>query len=37
MFPASVVKKIDENLKYLVEKIEAESSGLSVLAARQFR
>jgi hypothetical protein len=37
MFPASVVKKIDENLKYIVEKIEAESSGLSVLAARQFR
>jgi hypothetical protein len=37
MFPASVVKKIDEDLKYIVEKIEAESSGLSVLAARQFR
>jgi hypothetical protein len=37
MFPASVVKKIDENLEYIVEKIEAESSGLSVLAARQFR
>ncbi|MDP5018141.1 MAG: hypothetical protein NWQ43_12700, partial [Dolichospermum sp.] len=36
MFPTSVVKPIDENLKYLVEKIEAESSGLSVLAARQF-
>ena len=36
MFPASVVKKIDENLKYIVDKIEAENSGLSVLAARQF-
>jgi hypothetical protein len=36
MFPASVVKNIDENLKYIVEKIEAESSDLSVLAARQF-
>ncbi|MEI6442094.1 MAG: hypothetical protein WCO29_02910 [Nostocales cyanobacterium ELA583] len=36
MFPASVVKKIDENLKYIVDKIESESSGLSVLAARQF-
>ena len=36
MFPASVVKQIDENLKYIVEKIEAESSGLLVLAARQF-
>jgi hypothetical protein len=37
MFPASVVKQIDENLKYIVDKIEAESSGLSVLAARKFR
>jgi hypothetical protein len=36
MFPASVVKKIDESLKYIVDKIEAENSGLSVLAARQF-
>ncbi len=36
MFPASVVKPIDENLKYIVEKIESENSGLSVLAARQF-
>jgi hypothetical protein len=36
MFPASVVKQIDENLKYIVEKIEAENSGLLVLAARQF-
>ncbi|WP_217359370.1 hypothetical protein [Anabaena sp. UHCC 0204] len=37
MFPASVVKPIDENLKYIVEKIEAENSCLSVLAASQFR
>ncbi len=37
MFPASVVKKIDENLQYIVEKIEAENFNLSVLAARQFR
>jgi hypothetical protein len=36
MFPASVVKQIDENLKHIVEKIEAESSSLLVLAARQF-
>ena len=36
MFPASVVKQIDENLKYIVEKIETENSGLLVLAARQF-
>ena len=26
MFPASVVKQIDENLKYIVEKIETENS-----------
>jgi hypothetical protein len=25
MFPASVVKIIDDNLKYLVDKIEAEN------------
>jgi hypothetical protein len=37
MFPASLVKSIDESLKYLVEKIEANNSDLSVLAARQFR
>ena len=36
MFPVSVVKPIDENLKYIVEKIETETSGLTVLAARQF-
>ena len=36
MFPASVVKQIDENLKYIVEKIETENSGLLVLAARLF-
>ena len=36
MFPASVVKQIDENLKYIVEKIETENSGLLVLAARKF-
>ena len=29
MFPASVVKKIDENLKYIVDKIEAENSKTS--------
>ena len=36
MFPVSVVKPIDENLKYIVEKIETETAGLTVLAARQF-
>jgi hypothetical protein len=36
MFPASVVKIIDDNLKYLVDKIEAENPYLSVLLARQF-
>lgn len=36
MFPVSVVKPIDENLKYIVDKIETETSGLTVLAARQF-
>ncbi|MFM7408467.1 MAG: hypothetical protein ACKO3K_17885 [Cuspidothrix sp.] len=37
MFPASLVKSIDESLKYLVEKIESENSNLSVIIARQFR
>jgi hypothetical protein len=37
MFPISVVKIIDDNLKYLVDKIEAENPDLSVLTARQFR
>jgi hypothetical protein len=37
MFPVSVVKIIDDNLKYLVDKIEAENPDLSVLTARQFR
>jgi hypothetical protein len=36
MFPVSVIKPIDENLKYIVEKIETETAGLTVLAARQF-
>lgn len=36
MFPVSVVKNIDESLKYIVDNIEAESSDLSVLAARKF-
>jgi hypothetical protein len=36
MFPVSVIKPIDENLKYIVEKIETENSGLLVLAARKF-
>lgn len=36
MFPASVVKIIDDNLKYLVDKIEAENPYSSVLLARQF-
>ncbi|MEA5505296.1 hypothetical protein VB735_19710 [Halotia wernerae UHCC 0503] len=37
MFLASSAKLIDDNLKNLVDEIEAQSSGLSVLAARQFR
>ncbi|MBD2451422.1 hypothetical protein H6G76_30725 [Nostoc sp. FACHB-152] len=37
MFLASAAKPIDDNLKSLVDKIEAQSSSLSVLAARQFR
>ncbi|AFZ25653.1 hypothetical protein Cylst_3513 [Cylindrospermum stagnale PCC 7417] len=37
MFLASATKPIDDVLKNAVEKIEAQSSGLSVLAARQFR
>jgi hypothetical protein len=37
MFPVSLVKIIDDNLKYLVDKIEAENPDLSVLTARQFR
>ena len=37
MFPVSLVKQIDANLKYLVDKIESENSDLSVVAARQFR
>jgi hypothetical protein len=37
MFLASSVKPIDDNLKNLVDEIEAQSSALSVLAARQFR
>ncbi|MEH2237760.1 hypothetical protein [Nostoc sp.] len=37
MFLASSAKPIDENLKNLVDEIEAQSSSLSVLAARQFR
>ncbi|MBD2493677.1 hypothetical protein [Nostoc sp. FACHB-280] len=37
MFLASAAKPIDEHLKSLVDKIEAQSSSLSVLAARQFR
>jgi hypothetical protein len=36
MFPASVVKIIDNNLKYLVDKIESENDYSSVLFARQF-
>jgi hypothetical protein len=36
MFPASVVKIIDNNLKYLVDKIESENDYSSVLLARQF-
>ncbi|WP_298909579.1 hypothetical protein [uncultured Nostoc sp.] len=37
MFLASSAKPIDDNLKNLVDEIEAQSSSLSVLAARQFR
>jgi hypothetical protein len=37
MFLASSAKPIDENLKKLVDEIEAQSPSLSVLAARQFR
>ncbi|MHC5610594.1 MAG: hypothetical protein ACYTXA_06140 [Nostoc sp.] len=37
MFLASSSKPIDDNLKNLVDEIEAQSSSLSVLAARQFR
>ncbi len=37
MFLASSAKPIDDNLKNLVDEIEAQSSALSVLAARQFR
>jgi hypothetical protein len=37
MFLASSAKPIDENLKKLVDEIEAQSPSLSVLAAREFR
>lgn len=37
MFLASSAKPIDENLKKLVNEIEAQSPSLSVLAAREFR
>ncbi|MHC5765774.1 MAG: hypothetical protein ACYTXI_09160 [Nostoc sp.] len=37
MFLASSAKPIDDNLKNVVDEIEAQSSSLSVLAARQFR
>lgn len=37
MFLASSAKPIDDNLKNLVDEIEAQNSSLSVLAARQFR
>ncbi len=37
MFLDSYAKPIDDKLKNLVEEIEAQSSSLSVLAARQFR
>ncbi|WP_448268613.1 hypothetical protein [Nostoc sp. DSM 114159] len=37
MFLASSAKPIDDNLKNLVDEIEAQSFSLSVLAARQFR
>ncbi|MFN6529750.1 phospholipase D-like domain-containing protein [Nostoc sp. ChiSLP03a] len=37
MFLASSAKPIDDNLRNLVDEIEAQSPSLSVLAARQFR
>ncbi|MEH2206088.1 MAG: hypothetical protein V7K53_18755 [Nostoc sp.] len=37
IFLASSAKPIDENLKKLVDEIEAQSRSLSVLAAREFR
>lgn len=37
MFLTSSTKPIDDNLKKLVDEIEAQSPSLSVLAARQFR
>ncbi|WP_373528046.1 hypothetical protein [Nostoc sp.] len=37
MFLASLAKPIDDNLKNMVDEIEAQSLSLSVLAARQFR
>jgi hypothetical protein len=37
MFHASYAKPIDDSLKNLAHEIEAQSSNLSVLAARQFR
>ncbi|MEH2462976.1 hypothetical protein [Nostoc sp.] len=37
MFLTSSAKPIDDNLKNLVDEIEAQSPSLSVLAARQFR
>ena len=37
MFLTSSAKPIDDNLKNLADEIEAQSPGLSVLAARQFR
>ncbi|MDZ8089135.1 MAG: hypothetical protein RMY16_26820 [Nostoc sp. DedQUE12b] len=37
MFLASSAKPIDENIKKLVDEIEAQSPSLSVLAAREFR
>ena len=37
MFLTSSAKPIDDNLKNLADEIEAQSFGLSVLAARQFR
>ncbi|MBH8553467.1 hypothetical protein I8751_14005 [Nostocaceae cyanobacterium CENA357] len=37
MFLASSAKPIDDNLKNLVDEIEAQNLSLSVLAARQFR
>jgi methyltransferase-like protein len=37
MFLTSSAKPIDDNLKNMADEIEAQSPGLSVLAARQFR